>query len=64
MVRHLVRLLPRVTLACPICAMPEGAQMTAGVRTGALVLIAVTVAVMAPLALYAVRLWREERDDR
>jgi uncharacterized membrane protein YhiD involved in acid resistance len=53
-----------VTLACPICAMPEGAQMTAGVRTGALVLIAVTVAVMAPLALYAVRLWREERDDR
>lgn len=62
--RHLVRLLPRVALACPICALPEGVQMTEGVRAGALVLIIVTVTVMGTLAAYAVRLWRTERDDR
>lgn len=53
-----------MTLACPICAVPEGAQMTEGVRAGALVLIVVTLAVIGPLAAYAVRLWRAERDDR
>lgn len=64
MARRLVRVLHRVTLACPICAVPEGAQMTEGVRAGALVLIVVTLAVIGPLAAYAVRLWRAERDDR
>jgi hypothetical protein len=53
-----------MTLACPICALPEGAQMTEGVRAGALVLIIVTAAVMGSVAAYAVRLWRAERDDR
>lgn len=53
-----------MTLACPICAMPEGVQMTEGVRAGALVLIVVTLAVMGPLAAFAVRLWCSERDDR
>lgn len=62
--RHLVHLLSRVTLACPICAVPEGVQMTEGVRAGALVLIIVTVAVMGSLAAFAVRLWRAEREDR
>lgn len=38
--------------------------MTAGVRAGALVLIIVTVAVLGPLAAYAIRLWRAEREDR
>jgi hypothetical protein len=64
MARHLVRLFPRVMLACPICALPEGVQMTEGVRAGALVLIVATVAVIAPIAIYGVRLWRAERDDR
>jgi hypothetical protein len=48
-------------LACPICAVPEGAQMTAGVRAGALVLIVVTVGVIATLGTFVVRLWRSER---
>jgi hypothetical protein len=46
MVRHAFRLLSRVTLACPICAVPEGTQMAEGLRAGALVLILVTAAVM------------------
>lgn len=64
MAGRLVRVLHRVALACPICAVPEGTQMTAGVRAGALVLIGVTALVLAPLAAYAVRLWRAERDER
>ncbi|MGE0459748.1 MAG: hypothetical protein AB7Q16_00095 [Vicinamibacterales bacterium] len=64
MARPLVRLLGRVTLACPICATPEGALMSEGARTGALVLIVVTVAVLTPLAAFGVRLWRREREDR
>jgi hypothetical protein len=51
-------------LACPICAVPEGTQMTDGVRAGALVLILVSAVVIAPLAVYGVRLWRMERDVR
>jgi hypothetical protein len=35
--------------------------MSEGARAGALVLIVVTVIVMAPLAVFAVRLWRAER---
>jgi hypothetical protein len=64
MVRDLVRLLPRLTLACPLCAVPEGTQMAMGVRAGALVLIAATATVLAAIAVYAVRLWRAERDER
>ena len=35
-----------------------------GARAGALVLIAVTVMVTTPLAVFAVRLWRAEREGR
>ncbi|MCC7176979.1 MAG: hypothetical protein IT177_01165 [Acidobacteria bacterium] len=51
-------------LACPICATPEGALMSDGARTGALVLIVVTVVVLTPLAAFGVRLWRREREHR
>ncbi len=64
MARRIVGVLHRVALACPICAVPEGTQMTAGIRAGAIVLIAVTAAVLVPLAAFAVRLWRAERDGR
>lgn len=63
MVRHLVRVLPRLTFACPICAVPDGAQMTAGVRAGALVLIVFTAVVLCPLVAFGISLWRQERDD-
>ena len=38
--------------------------MSAGARAGALVLIAVTAIVLTPLAVFAVRLWRAEREQR
>lgn len=38
--------------------------MSEGARAGALVLIVVTVAVIAPLAAFGVRLWRAEREHR
>ena len=63
MARRLVGVLGRLALACPICAVPEGVQMTEGVRGGALVLLLITVAVMATLAALGLRLWRAERDD-
>jgi len=37
--------------------------MNEGARAGALVLIAVTVVVLAPLGVFAVRLWRSEREE-
>jgi hypothetical protein len=37
--------------------------MQDGVRAGALVLIAVTAIVVAPMAIFAVRMWRSERED-
>ena len=64
MARRLVSVLHRIAMACPICAVPEGTQMTLGVRAGAFVLIAATALVLVPLAAFAVRLWRTERDDR
>lgn len=64
MARRLVRVLTRVVVACPICAVPEGAQMTSGIRAGAFVLIVVTAAVITPLAVYGLRLWRAEGDER
>jgi hypothetical protein len=63
MARRLVRVFSRLTLACPICATPEGSLMSEGARNGALVLAAVTLVVIAPLAFTAVRLWRSERDE-
>lgn len=60
MAGRLVRVLPRLTL-CPICAVPEGTQLAEGARAGALVLIAVTLLVLVPLAVCAVRLWRSEQ---
>lgn len=47
-------------LACPVCATPEGVVMTDGARSGALVLMGVTVLVVVPLAIAAVRVWRYE----
>ena len=37
--------------------------MSEGARAGALVLIAVTATVVVPLAVFAVRLWRAEREE-
>jgi hypothetical protein len=37
--------------------------MSDGARAGALVLIAVTVVVLAPLVVFAVRLWRAEQEQ-
>jgi len=63
MAHRLVGLLPRITLLCPICATPEGALLSEGARAGALVLIGVTVAVIAPLAFFGLKLWRAEREQ-
>jgi len=63
MVRDAVRLFSRLTLACPICAAPKGAQTTVGVRAGALVLIVVTLAVLGTLAAFAMRLWGAEQSQ-
>ncbi len=63
MARRLVRLLGRVTLACPICAAPEGARLSEGARAGALTLIVVTLVVVAPMIWFGVRLWRAEREE-
>jgi hypothetical protein len=64
MARRLVSVLHRLATACPICAVPEDMQMTTGIRAGAFVLIAATAVVLVPLAAFAVRLWRAERDGR
>jgi hypothetical protein len=60
MARDLLRLPGRLMLACPVCATPEGVVMTDGARSGALVLMGVTVLVVVPLTIAAVRLWRYE----
>lgn len=59
-----LRVLGRLTVACPICVTPEGTLMQAGVQAGALVLVAVTVLVVTPMAWFGLRLWRRERGDR
>jgi hypothetical protein len=51
-----------VTL-CPICAVPEGTLLAEGARAGALVLMGVTLTVLVPLGVFAVRLWRAERQE-
>jgi hypothetical protein len=45
-------------MACPICTSPEGVAMTAGMRAGAMVLIAAAAIVLALIARFAFRLWR------
>lgn len=47
-------------LACPVCATPEGVVMTDGARSGALVLLGVTLLVVIPLMAAALQLWRRE----
>lgn len=47
-------------MACPVCATPEGVVMTDGARSGALVLMGVTLLVIIPLIAAALRLWRRE----
>lgn len=45
-------------MACPICVSPEGTAITAGMRAGAIVLIAATAIVVSLIARFAFRLWR------
>jgi hypothetical protein len=60
MARHLARVSGRLMLACPVCATPEGVVMTDGARSGALVLLGVTLLVVIPLMAAALQLWRRE----
>lgn len=43
-------------MACPICVSPEGTAITAGMRAGVLVLVAVTAVIVALIARFAWRL--------
>ena len=45
-------------MACPICVSPEGAAMTLGMRSGAIVLIVAAAIVVSLLVRFAFRLWR------
>jgi len=47
--------------ACPICFQIEDAHVTSGVRAAVGVLMGVTVAVMAPVVVFAVRFAKRER---
>jgi len=49
-------------MACPICVSPEGTAITAGIRAGAAVLIAVTGLVIGLITRFAYRLWALERE--
>lgn len=44
-------------MACPICVSPEGTAITAGIRAGAIVLIAVSGVIVALIARFGYRLW-------
>jgi hypothetical protein len=46
--------------ACPICFQIEDAHVAGGVRAAVGVLMGVTVAVMAPIVVFAVRFARRE----
>ena len=48
-------------MACPICNSPEGAAISAGIRAGAIVLIAVSTIVIGAIVTFGVRLWAAER---
>jgi hypothetical protein len=45
-------------MACPICVSPEGAAITAGMRAGAIVLIAAAAIILALIARFAFRLYK------
>jgi hypothetical protein len=47
-------------MSCPICNSPEGAAINEGMRAGAGLLAIVATIVIAAIARFAVRLWREE----
>jgi len=47
-------------MACPICVLPEGTAITAGIRAGAGLLIIVTGIVIGLIARFAYRLWTAE----
>jgi heme/copper-type cytochrome/quinol oxidase subunit 2 len=48
--------------ACPICFQIEDAHVTSGVRAAVGVLMGVTLAVMAPVVVFAVRFARRDRN--
>ena len=50
-----------VAHACPICFQIEDAHVTSGIRAAVGVLMAVTVTVLAPVVVFAVRFARRER---
>ena len=50
-----------VIYACPICFQIEDAHVIGGVRAAVGVLMGVTVAVMAPVIVFAVRFARRDR---
>jgi hypothetical protein len=64
LVALLILLAPSVALACPICFQIEDTNTVNGVRAGVVALMSVTVAVLAAVAAFAVRLWRNEKVDR
>jgi hypothetical protein len=64
LVALLILLAPSVALACPICFQIEDTNTVNGVRAGVVVLMSVTVVVLAAVAAFAVRLWRNEKVDR
>ncbi len=45
-------------MACPICVSPEGTAITAGMRAGAIVLIAAAAIIVSLMARFALRLWK------
>lgn len=45
-------------MACPICVSPEGTAITAGMRDGAVVLIAAAAIILSLIGRFAFRLWR------
>jgi hypothetical protein len=44
-------------MSCPICAAPEGAALSSGIRAGAAVLIVAAMVVVLAIARFARRLW-------
>jgi heme/copper-type cytochrome/quinol oxidase subunit 2 len=49
--------------ACPICFQIEDAHVVGGIRAAVGVLMGVTVAVMAPVIVFAVRFARRDRSQ-
>ena len=49
--------------ACPICFQIEDAHVTSGIRAAVGVLMGVTVVVVAPVVVFAIRISRRQRDS-